>query len=141
MRRSGVFGLVGVGLLATLGAAGNLQADEVAAAPPQERSGKVGVDAIAHGPGLDARLEEIRRRIEENLSYPPLARWRDVSGAAIVEFEVTEQGRTQGVRLAQSSGVALLDDAAQHAVATVIDLPIVHGRLSIPIRFELTGSR
>jgi TonB family protein len=141
MRRPRVHGLLGLGFLATLGATGNLRADEVAAAPPHERTGKLIVDAIAHGPSVDARLEEIRRRIEQNLSYPPLARLHDASGAAVVEFEVTEQGRTQGVRLAQSSGVALLDNAAQRAVATVTELPVVHGRLSIPIRFELTRIR
>jgi TonB family protein len=130
-----------MGLLAVLGASPSLWADEVAVSPPHERNAKVIVDAIAHGPGLDARLEEIRRRIEANLAYPPLARWHEVSGAAVVEFEVTEQGRTQGVRLAQSSGAALLDNAAKDAVATVTDLPVVHGRLSIPIRFELTESR
>lgn len=131
--------LAGIGLLAALGTAGSLRADELAAAPPHARSPKVIVDAIAHGPSVDARLEEIRRRIQENVAYPPLARWHDVAGAAVVEFEVTDQGRTQGVRLAQSSGTALLDNAAEHAVTTVTGLPVVHGRLSIPIRFELTG--
>lgn len=140
-RRSRVLGLAGIGLLAAFDVTENLRADEVAAAPPRERSAKVIVDAIAHGPSVDARLEEIRRRIQENLAYPPLARWHDVSGAAVVEFEVTDEGRTQGVRLAQSSGTTLLDNAAEHAVATVTGLPVVHGRLSIPIRFELTGGR
>jgi len=131
--------LASIGLLAAFCTAKNLGADEVTAAPPHGRSGKVIVDAIAHGPSVDARLEEIRRRIQGNLAYPPLARWHEVSGAAVVEFEVTDQGRTRDVRLAQSSGVMLLDEAAEHAVATVTDLPVVHGRLSIPIRFELTG--
>jgi TonB family protein len=131
--------LAQIALLAALGTAGGLQADELAAAPPHARSPKAIVDAIAHGPSVDLRLEEIRRRIQENVAYPPLARWHDVTGAAVVEFEVTDEGRTQGVRLAQSSGIALLDNAAEHAVTTVTGLPVVHGRLSIPIRFELTG--
>jgi TonB family protein len=135
-----VYWFAGVGFLAALVTAANLRADDLAAPPPHERSAKVIVDAIAHGPSVDARLEEIRKRIQENLAYPPLARWRDVSGAAVVEFEVTDAGRTQGVRLAQSSGATLLDDAAQRAVATVTGLPVVHGRLSIPIRFELAGN-
>ncbi len=134
-------GFAGIGFLVALGVTGDLRADEVAGAPPRDVNAKVIVDAIAHGPSVDARLEEIRRRIENNLAYPPLARWHDVTGAAVVEFEVTDEGRTQGVRLAQSSGAALLDNAAERAVATVTGLPVVHGRLSIPIRFELTGSR
>ncbi|HME72476.1 MAG TPA: TonB family protein [Myxococcota bacterium] len=138
-RRSLVNRVAGVGLIAALGTTASLRADELAAAPPHERSAKVIVDAIAHGPSVDARLEEIRRRIQGNLAYPPLARWHDVAGAAVVEFEVTDEGRTRGVRLAQSSGTTLLDNAAEHAVTSVTGLPVVHGRLSIPIRFELTG--
>jgi TonB family protein len=128
-----------IGLLAALCAAKRLGADEPSAVPPHARSARVIVDAIAHGPSIDARLEEIRRRIQRNLAYPPLARWHEFSGAAVVEFEVTDQGRTRSVRLAQSSGAMLLDQAAERAVATVTDLPVVHGRLSIPIRFELMG--
>jgi TonB family protein len=138
-RYSLVHRIAGIGLLAALGTARSLQADDLAAAPPHERSAKVIVDAIAHGPSVDARLEEIRRRIERNLAYPSLARWHDITGAAVVEFEVTDEGRTRGVRLAQSSGATLLDNAAERAVTTVTKLPVVHGRLSIPIHFELTA--
>jgi TonB family protein len=134
-------GLAGAGLVASVVTGATLRADDLAAAPPHERNAKVIVDAIAHGPSVDSRLEEIRRRIQENLVYPPLARWHDVSGATVVEFEVTDEGRTQDVRLAQSSGATLLDVAAERAVATVTGLPVVHGRLSIPIRFELSGGR
>ena len=137
-RRFRVFAL---GLLPILGVTGKLRADEVSATAPREQSARVIVDAIAHGPSVDTRLEEIRRKIQENLSYPPLARWRDVSGATVIEFEVTDEGGTRDVRLAKSSGMLLLDDAAEQAVATVTGLPVVHGRLSIPIRFELTGGR
>jgi len=128
-----------IGLVAALGTTASPRADELAAAPPRERSAKVIVDAIAHGPSVDVRLEEIRRRIESNLAYPPLARWQDMAGAAVVEFEVTEEGQTRDVHLAQSSGTRLLDSAAEQAVTTVTGLPVVHGRLAIPIRFELTG--
>lgn len=128
-----------IGLVAALGSAASVRAEDPATAPLHERSAKVIVDAIAHGPSVDARLEEIRRRIESNLAYPPLARWQDVVGAAVVEFEVTDAGGTRDVRLAQSSGTTLLDSAAEHAVSTVTGLPVVHGRLAVPIRFELTG--
>jgi TonB family protein len=131
--------LAGIGLLAALCPAATLRADELAAAPPHELSARVIVDAIAHGPSLDARLEEIRQRIQRNLTYPALARWHEVAGATVVEFEVTDEGRTRDVRLAHSSGTPLLDGAAEHAVKTVTSLPVVRGRLSIPIRFELTG--
>lgn len=130
-----------LGLVAALGTAASLRADELAAAPPHARGAKVIVDAVAHGPGVDLRLEEIRRRIQRNLAYPPLARWHDVSGAAVVEFEVTDEGLTRGVRLAQSSGMPLLDSAAERAVTTVTGLPVVHGRLSVPVRFELTAGQ
>lgn len=97
------------------------------------------VDAVARGPSVDMRLEEIRRRIQRNLVYPPIARSQDVTGSAVVEFAVGTHGRAQDVRLVRSSGAAILDAAATRAVATAEGLPWLYGRLSVPIRFQLNG--
>lgn len=96
-----------------------------------------GVDAIPLGPSVAARLEEIRRRIQEAVVYPPLARRRRLAGVARVEFQVDPEGFARDVRLARSSGYGLLDEAAQQGVARARALPWVVGRLEVPVRFEL----
>jgi protein TonB len=109
-------------------------AGDVAATPPAPW-----LDAVPQGPSVAARLEEIRRRVEAALAYPPDARWRDQGGAALVEFEIGSDGRAREVRLARSSGLASLDRAATRAVEDAGELPYVYGRLRIPVRFALDG--
>jgi len=108
----------------------------VAAAPPRPW-----IDADAPARSLADRLEEIRRRIESELVYPPGARWREREGAAVVAFTIASDGRAREIRLVRSSGEALLDRAAQRAVAAAHDLPYVWGPLEIPVRFTLAGAR
>jgi TonB family protein len=121
--------LLVAGLLA---GAGSGRADEAGALAAARHE-----DAIPAGPGLDERLAEIRRRIEGALTYPPLARWRDAYGEALVRFEIDAEGRARDVAVVRSSGQPLLDAAAARAVEDAGVLPRVPGPLEIPIRFEL----
>jgi TonB family protein len=100
------------------------------------------VDAVPRGPSLDERLAEIRRRIQEAVEYPPLARRRRLEGVARVGFEIDPQERRAlGVALVASSGHPLLDRAAERSVARAAALPWVHGRLEVPVRFALDAKR
>jgi TonB family protein len=99
------------------------------------------VDAVPRGPGVEERLDEIRRRIASALVYPSLARWRALSGEAAVAFEIGDDGRAFGVRTVRSSGHAILDGAAERAVVAAGVLPRVHGPLEVPVRFELRERR
>jgi TonB family protein len=102
----------------------------VAARPPLE-------DAVVPGPTLDARLAEIQRRIQAALVYPPIARKRGLGGETHVAFTLTAEGRAHGVETVETSGSPTLDRAAEDAVAGARDLPFVHGRLVVPVRFDL----
>jgi protein TonB len=99
------------------------------------------VDLAPGGPSVESRLAEIRRRIEAALEYPPLARWQDLEGAALVRFEIGADGRARDVRLVRSSGEPLLDAAAARAVQAAGVLPRVYGPLEVPVAFELAARR
>ena len=102
-----------------------------------EHVGVAATDVMPQGPGLEERLGEIRRRIQRALVYPPLARWRGQTGVTHVTFEIASNGRARGVRTLRSSGVGLLDRAAERAVVAASPLPRVLGPLEVPVRFEL----
>lgn len=75
--------------------------------------------------------------------YPPLARRRGLEGAVILEVRVSVQGRASDISVKESSGHALLDEAALKAVrdwefepARVGALP-VESRIEVPVRFKL----
>ena len=104
----------------------------VAAPPPRARE-----DAMPGGVPFEERLAEIRRRIQEVLVYPPLARRRAVEGESEIAFEIAPGGAPAGIELVRSSGSTLLDAAAQRAVRAAAPLPPVLGRLRVPVRFEL----
>jgi protein TonB len=99
------------------------------------------VDLAPTGPSVDARLAEIRRRIQAALVYPPIARWQDLQGDALVRFEIGAEGRAQGVHVVRSSGEPLLDAAAVRAVLAAGVLPRVYGPLEVPVSFELATRR
>lgn len=96
-------------------------------------------DLAPTGPSLPERLETIRRRVQQALVYPPLARWRAETGEAVVRFEIDAAGEARGVEVVAGSGHAALDRAAARAVVEAAPLPRVVGPLEIPVRFELSA--
>jgi protein TonB len=106
---------------------------DVAARPPE----RVREDAMPGGIPYEARIAEIRRRVQQALVYPPLARRRALEGESEVAFEIAPGGRAAAIELVRSSGSTLLDGAAARAVRDAAPLPAVLGRLRIPVRFAL----
>ncbi len=95
------------------------------------------VDALPNAPSVEERLAEIRRRIQSALVYPAPARRRGLEGVARVRFQIGADGRADRIELERSSGHALLDRAARDSVVAAGVLPRVHGRLQVPVHFEL----
>ena len=98
-------------------------------------------DAMPGGVPYDVRVAEIRRRIQEALVYPRLARRREIEGESEVEFAIAADGGASDIALVRSSGSALLDAAALRAVHDAAPLPPVLGRLRIPVRFQLASAQ
>lgn len=99
------------------------------------------VDAAPAAPTVEARFEEIRRRIESALVYPPLARLQRVEGTAWLHFDIAPDGTPRDIEIARSSGAASLDGAAREAVQRAAPLPWVYGRIEVPVRFVLASRR
>ena len=126
-----------IGLAVTLlGALLFAQAGALHAAPPEEP-----VDALPLAPSPEKRLDEIRRRVQAAVVYPPSARARGLEGITRIQFEIGADGLAQGVATVESSGHALLDRAAERGALDAGRLPPLYGRIRIPVRFELREAR
>jgi protein TonB len=99
------------------------------------------IDAIPEVAAPEVRLEEIRRRVQAAVSYPPAARERGITGVARIQFEIGSDGRAAGIETVQSSGSGLLDRAAEQGARDAGVLPQLWGRIRIPVRFALEAPR
>ena len=98
-------------------------------------------DALPPSPSLAERLEEIRRRVQEAVVYPPRARSHGVTGVTRIRFEIAANGYASRIRTVETSGSTLLDRAAEQGAVDAGELPRVYGRVEVPIRFELLRRR
>ncbi|MDH3687232.1 MAG: energy transducer TonB [Myxococcales bacterium] len=126
---------VGAAAVVALSAAPVLRAEP--RNPYLEGASVLGVDGLPAGPSVEDRLAEIRRRLQEVLIYPPIARKRGVEGVTRIHFSIGPDGHAEEIATAASSGDPLLDQAAERSAVDAGELPRILGRLSVPIRFEL----
>jgi TonB family protein len=95
------------------------------------------VDAMPLGPSPRERLDEIRRRVQAAVAYPPRARELGLEGTTRIQFTIGADGLAREVATVESSGHALLDRAAERGAIDAGRLPPLYGRIRIPVRFEL----
>ncbi len=124
-RRAFALALLAAGWFAGAGAA--------PATPPEPGP----VDAMPLGPSPHERLDEIRRRVQAAVAYPPRARELGLEGTTRIQFEIGADGLAREVATVESSGHALLDRAAERGAIDAGRLPTLYGRIRIPVRFEL----
>ena len=98
-------------------------------------------DAFPLAPRPEQRLDEIRRRVQAAVVYPQRARALGLEGTTRIQFQIGPDGRAIEVATVQSSGHALLDRAAEAGALAAGWLPPLYGRIRIPVRFELRGTR
>jgi TonB family protein len=113
-------------------------AGPVAGAPPAAPDASV--DALPAGPSPHQRLDEIRRRVQAAVAYPPRARELGLEGVTRIQFEIGADGLAREVATVESSGHALLDRAAERGALDAGRLPPLYGRIRIPVRFDLRGA-
>lgn len=93
--------------------------------------------------GYGTYLALLRRRIQDALEYPIVARRRGITGTVHVEIAVQASGAIAEVTVIGSSRHRLLDDAAVDAVRALGHVPFPPGieprrlRARLPIVFEL----
>lgn len=93
---------------------------------------------------IRARLTE---HMQQQFSYPLLARRRGWQGVVRLRFIVTTRGQITNVELASSSGYRLLDTSALDSAAQIRELPGILNaagstapiKVEIPVRFLLRG--
>ena len=133
MRTASILALLAALLAASAGSASEPVVRTAAAEIAEVRF----VDGVPFGPTVEERLGAIRRRIQEALVYPPLARQQQIEGSSLVRFEIARDGTPKDLQVHRTSGTPTLDRAALRAVAAAAPLPWVYGRLEVPIRFDL----
>jgi protein TonB len=78
--------------------------------------------------------------------YPAVARRLRLQGTAMIRVLVSPEGRPKSVKLQQSSGVQILDDAALEAVQEWSFVPARQGKkpiaaeVDVPVSFRLEGT-
>jgi len=92
----------------------------------------------------DEYIDMLRISIERHKKYPQIARIRNIEGHVKVEFEICQGGKVKNIKIIQSSGRKILDQAAMDAINNASPLPIppqqlfkLPLKLIVPINFEL----
>lgn len=97
------------------------------------------------GDALKSYLTEVRRLLEQQKTYPLMARRQYREGVAVLKFTIGKDGEIAGHTIARSSGHEVLDGAAAEALQKVgrfPPLPAALGRsqlnIEVPLAFRLS---
>jgi protein TonB len=97
------------------------------------------------GNALKSYLGEVRRRLEQQKTYPWTARRQHREGVVVLKFTIGQGGEIAGYAIARSSGHEVLDGAAAealHKVGRFPPLPPALGRsqlnIQVPLAFRLS---
>jgi periplasmic protein TonB len=84
--------------------------------------------------------ETLRDRIEELKRYPPMARMNNWQGKVVLKFVVREDGTVENLEVVQSSGHAVLDEAAMETIRRASPLPLKHelGKPRVTFQFPIS---
>jgi protein TonB len=99
--------------------------------------GGAGAAGLSGTGGSNIILSKIRARIEAAKEYPNAARKMRMEGRPVVMFEINADGSIRYVKVARSSGTAVLDDAAMAAVRRAAPLPYYEKPITLAIRYEM----
>lgn len=113
--------------------------------PAEESSDQINQpeDSLPHTPVLPIIKAVPRYKKNRPPAYPELARKRGYQGTVVLEVLVKKDGHAGTIRLEESSGYKLLDQAAIHAAKEWLFSPgkeedeLVEMWVKIPVRFRL----
>lgn len=90
-----------------------------------------------HSMGGNPVLARIWKKIDSNKYYPSAARRMGIAGAPRVTFEIAEDGSVKWVKLAETSGDWMLDDAAVETVRRAAPLPYYEKPITLAVRYSI----
>jgi len=79
-------------------------------------------------------------RIEELKHYPTVARLNNWEGKVVLKFVVTADGTVENLEVVESSGHAVLDEAAMDTIRRASPLPLKHelGKPRVTFQFPIS---
>jgi protein TonB len=88
---------------------------------------------------VKAHFVYIKKIIEKNISYPPMARRMGWQGKVLVSFIVCRDGRIEDLQVVESSGYKQLDRNALETVKQVVPFPNppIRVKLVLPVLYRL----
>ena len=89
---------------------------------------------------VKAHFVYIKKIIEKNISYPPMARRMGWQGKVLVSFIVCKNGKVEDLQVVQSSGYSQLDKNALETVKQVgpFPSPPVRVKLVLPVTYTIS---
>ena len=88
--------------------------------------------------GLSDRIIEIiRNSIEKAKIYPMLARKRGIEGIVYISFRVNSEGKPNDIKILNSSGSHILDNATLDIVKKAAPFPHIDSFVEVPVVFRL----
>lgn len=88
--------------------------------------------------GLSAGIIEIiRNSIEKAKIYPILARKRGIEGTVYISFRVNSEGKPNDIKILNSSGSHILDNATLDIVKKAAPFPHIDSFVEVPVVFRL----
>jgi len=117
-----------------------------------DRSGKGGDGSEKGGGGSSYNLEKLREKylleklsiiskmVQNNISYPYIARKMGWEGKAVVSFVLTKEGKINFLSIEKSSGYEILDKNAMETIkktSKYFPLPPVDVKIKLPISYKL----
>ena len=94
----------------------------------------------AAGPGVPGRdFIYIRELVQENISYPQIARRMGLEGRVTISFVICSNGTVKEIEIVESSGSPILDKNAVEAVKKTSPFPHhqLEAKVIIPIQYTL----
>jgi protein TonB len=82
-------------------------------------------------------LARFRRRVQESLLYPLMARRRGLTGSVEIEVLIEPSGTVKTARVVTSSSHTVLDTAALDAIRSLAPLPLPEHLPRRPLRIRL----
>lgn len=85
---------------------------------------------------LDFRAQ-LLAHIAKFQTYPLQARLQHIQGRVALSFLLARDGSVSDLRISQSSGFPILDEAALQAVMQAVPLPAIPANLTAPLQIDL----